>query len=102
MNLDSFDPAVWRQHGEAANTEASQATSDRRQVRYMSEVASNVRLLAQCETLRTTAEQRFAATGRKQRLVAGEQQGNGMSAQPSRTSSPWQKSACIRTPLHPA
>ncbi len=41
---------------------------DRRQVRYVVGIAGNARLLAQCEALRTTAEQRFAATGRKQRL----------------------------------
>ena len=41
---------------------------ERRKVRYVVGIARNTRLLAQCETLRTTAAQRFAATGRKQRL----------------------------------
>ena len=41
---------------------------ERQQVRYVVGIARNTRLLAQSEALRTAAERRFAATGRKQRL----------------------------------
>jgi len=41
---------------------------DRQQVRDVVGIARDAWLLAQCEVLGTTTEQRFAATGRKQRL----------------------------------